>query len=193
VRAADKPQLELSDPKLPLYELRPLDRRVYGLTLEGTWNKPAKSGVHHYVNVIFPSGRTYSARVDENPKAVRRLTGESNKGLVSYREVEDSPFRRGEVRCLIPNNQLIRHGVARGGRLTIVVSAGKPVESASATEVISNALEVNWPLAREIVRRPPRSRFADPGPVDAMPLPGDEPKPETSPAARPGAPPNRAG
>jgi hypothetical protein len=174
--AGDKPQLELKDPQLPLYEVRPLDRRVYGLTLEGTWKVPAKSGSHHYVNVLFPDGGSSSVRVDENPTVARKLVSERKDGKTVYRSVEDTPFRRGEVRCLIPNNQLIRHGVAQGGQLTIVVSVDKPVDSAKAKEVVSNALVITWPLDRSIARRPPRSRYADPEPVDAMPLPDEQPR-----------------
>ena len=178
-RAGDKPQLELADPNLPLYELRANDRRVVGLTLEGTWKQPAKSGSHHYVNVLFPNGQSYSMRVDEHPVAVRKLVTESNNGTLTYRTVEDSPFRRGEVRCLLPDNQLIRNGVARGGRFKVVVSVDKPVSSASAPEAISNALEITWPIKRTIARRPPRTRHGDPEPVDAMPLADQEPKPES--------------
>ncbi len=174
--AGDKPQLELKDPQLPLYEVRPLDRRVYGLTLEGTWKEPAKSGSHHYVNVLFPDRGSYSVRVDENPTVARKLVSERKNGKTVYRSVEDTPFRRGEVRCLIPNNQLIRHGVAQGGQLTIVVSVDKPVDSAKAKEVVSNALVITWPLDRSIARRPPRSRYADPEPVDAVPLPDEQPR-----------------
>src|SRR6516165_1612312 len=105
-RGGDKPQLELTDPNLPIYELRPLDRRVYGLTLEGTWHTPAESGATHYVNIVFPHGRTYSTRVDEHPVAARKLITESKDGKLTYRKVEDSPFRRGEVRCLISNNEI---------------------------------------------------------------------------------------
>jgi hypothetical protein len=175
-RAGDKPQLELTDPNLPIYELRPLDRRVYGLTLEGTWHRPAKSGAHHYVNLLFANGGSHSMRVDEHPIAARKLLVEGKDGQLTYRQVEVSPFRRGEVCCLIPDNQIIRNGLARGGQFKIVVSVGKPVTSADAPEVVSNALEVTWPLDRAVAQRPPRSRHADPEPVDAMPLPGAETK-----------------
>jgi hypothetical protein len=183
VRASDKPQFELSDPELPLFEFRALDSRVYGLTLEGIWHKPAKSGAHHYVNVIFPNGRGYSTRVDEDPRAVRKLVAESKNGVLTHREIEDSPFRRGEVQCYIPENELARNRVKRGETLKIIVSVGKPVESATAAEAISNALEVTWRMDRTIARRPPRSRYSDPGAADAMPLPDDE-RLEGTPAAR---------
>jgi hypothetical protein len=173
-RAGDKPQLELIDPDLPIYELLPLDRRVHGLTLEGTWNAPAKSGSHHYVNILFPNGRAYSTRVDEHPVAARKLVAESKDGNVTYRHVEDSPFRRGEVRCLIPNHQIIRNGLAQGGKFKIVVSVDKSVTSATAKEVVSNVVEMNWPLDRAVAQQPPRSRHSDPEPVDAMPRPSAE-------------------
>jgi hypothetical protein len=176
-RGDDKPQLELTDPKLPMYELRPLDRRVYGLTLEGTWHSPAKTGANHFVNVLFPNGRAYSVRVDEHPVAARKLVAEAKKGELTYREVEDSPFRRGEVRCLIPNNEIVRSGLAKGAKLTIVVSVDKAVTSAKAKEVVSNPLEVSWPLERTLAQKPPRSRHSDPEPVDAMPIPATEPRP----------------
>jgi hypothetical protein len=176
-RGDDKPRLELTDPKLPMYELRPLDRRVYGLTLEGTWHSPAKSGANHYVNILFPNGRAYSVRVDENPVAAQKLVAESKNGELTYRQIEDSPFRRGEVRCLIPENEISRNGLARGGKLTIVVSVDKAVTSAKAKEVVSNSLEVSWPLERTLAQKPPRSRYSDPEPVDAMPVPAVEPRP----------------
>jgi hypothetical protein len=175
-RGGDKPQLELTDPNLPMYEVRPLDRRVHGLTLEGVWNTPAKSGANHYVNIVFPNGRVYSTRVDENPIAARKLIPESKDGKLTYRKVEDSPFRRGEVRCLIPDNEMIRNGLAHGGKLTIVISVDKAVTSAKAKEVVSNPLEVIWPLDRALAQKPPRSRYSDPEPVDAMPLPSPEPR-----------------
>lgn len=72
----------------------------------------------------------------------------------------------------------------RGETLKIVISVGKPVESATAGEAISNALEVTWPLDRTIARRPPRSRYSDPEAADAMPLPDNERQLEGTPAAR---------
>src|SRR5262245_65093566 len=177
-RAGDKPQLQLTDPELPLYELRPLDRRVVGLTLEGSWERPAKSGAHHYVNLLFPNGQSYSTRVHEHPLAVRKLVTESKDGKLVYRKVEDSAFRRGEVRCLIPDNQINRNGLAGGGKFKVVVSVDRSVSSADSPDVISNALELSWPIRRVLVRRPPSSRHGDPEPVDAMPLGDQEPKPD---------------
>jgi hypothetical protein len=141
----------LADEGLPLQEIRPQDRHVYVLTLEGRWQKPPAPGVAHHVNVLFPNGQVYSHRV-----------------------LDDALFRKGEVRCLLPEYQLIRNGVARGGDLTVVVSAGRPVNTASAQEVISDALSVHWPPKRPIVPRPPRTRHTPPRPIDDFPLPGEQ-------------------
>src|SRR5689334_4284937 len=62
-RAADAPLLHLTDEGLPLQELRPLDRHVYVLTLEGAWKQPAKPGLAYHVNLLFPNGQSYSHRV----------------------------------------------------------------------------------------------------------------------------------
>jgi hypothetical protein len=113
VLAADAPPLRLSDPNLPLQELRPLDRHVWVLGLEGAWKQPAIPGVAYYVNLIFPNGQSYSHRV-----------------------LNDATFRLGEVRCLIPEYQLLRNGLACGGKFTIVVSARRSVTTATATEVV---------------------------------------------------------
>ncbi len=184
--AADKPRLEVSDPGLPLYELRPLDRRVYVLTLDGQWNQPATKGVAYYVNILFPNGRAYGHRAETgDPRNLNQLRMEVQDGVPVYKVVEDSLFRRGEVRCVIQDYQLARNGLAKGGKFTVVVSSGKSVASATAPEVVSNAFEVTWPLDRPIVTRQPRSRHAEPPPVDAFPLPGDIPEPERIPPPRP--------
>ena len=143
--------LRLSDPKLPLQELRPLDRHVTVLTLEGEWKKPATTGILHYVNILFPNGRSYSHRV-----------------------FDDDLFRLGEVRVVLPEYVLLRNGVARKGTFTVVVSARRSVTSASAPEVISNRLTVHWPLDRPVVRRPPRTRYTPAPPIDALPPVPDE-------------------
>jgi hypothetical protein len=173
--AADKPQFQLTDPKLPLFELQPLDRRVWVFTLEGTWDHPANPGAHHYVNILFPNGQAYSNRVDENLEAIRTVKTEYKNGVPVYSIVEDSPFRRGEVRCLIQKYQLVRNGVAKGGKFTIVISAGKRVTSADDPAVISNAVEVTWPMNRPIVRRPPRTRHSAPEAADPFLLPDEQP------------------
>src|SRR5258708_37108122 len=61
--AVEKPALELTDEGLPLQEIRPLDRHVYILTLEGKWNRPGQDDTKHYVNILFPNGQSASHRV----------------------------------------------------------------------------------------------------------------------------------
>jgi hypothetical protein len=162
--------LRLADPKLPLQELRPLDRHVWVLSLEGTWTQPALPGMAYHINLIFANGQSYSHRV-----------------------LDDS-FRLGQVRCLIPEYQLVRNGLARGGRFTIVVSAGHPVATVTAAEVVSAPFEVRWPLERPIYRWAPQTRFTPPAPIDAFPppnagvpapTPGKEPIPGGEPPAVP--------
>jgi hypothetical protein len=144
--AADKPQLALTDPKLPLQVLRPLDRHVWVLALEGTWNRPATPGVRYYVNVFFPDGASEAHRV-----------------------LDDALFRKGEVRCELIEYQLVRHRAARGGKLTVVISQKREARSLKDPDVISDRLEVQWPLDRPLVRRPPKTRFTPPDPIDALP------------------------
>jgi hypothetical protein len=139
--------LRLADPKLPLQELRPLDRHVWVLSLEGTWTKPAVPGIAYHINLIFPNGQSYS-----------------------HRMLDDS-FRLGQVRCLIPEYQLVRHGLAQGGQFTIVISAGPPVTTATAAEVVSVPFEVRWPLERPVFRWAPQTRFTPAAPIDAFPPP----------------------
>jgi hypothetical protein len=124
------------------------------LTLEATWQRPATLGVPHFVNLLFPNGTSYSHRV-----------------------LDEALFRAGEVRCLLPEYQLVRGGVARGGTITVVLSAGRSVRSARAPEVISAPFEVRWPMDRPVVRRPPRTRHTPPPEIDAMPLPDEVPAP----------------
>ncbi len=150
-RGAEKPALELTDESLPLQEIRPLDRHVYVLTLEGKWNRPRKDDdMKHYVNVLFPNGHSASHRV-----------------------LSESLFRQGEVRCVLQEYELIKGEVAKGGDFQIVISERHPVDSATAKEVISDALKVSWPLDRLIVARPPHTRHTPPEPIDAFPFPDD--------------------
>jgi hypothetical protein len=149
--AGERP-LTLGDEGLPLQELRPLDRHVYVLTLDGAWKQPPTDGVAYHVNLLFPDGGSYAHRV-----------------------LDAGPFRAGEVRCLIPEYQLVRHGLARGGQFTIVISAKCPVNSATDAEVVSNVFPVRWPLDRAIVRWAPPTRHSPPAPIDALPLPGQAP------------------
>jgi hypothetical protein len=158
--AAPSPLL-LTDPNLPLQELRPLDRHVWVLSLEGNWKQPALPGVAYHVNLLFPNGQSYSHRV-----------------------LDDAAFRAGEVRCLIPEYQLVRNGLARGGRITIVVSARRTVASLLDPEIVSAPMEVAWPMNRPINRWPPRTRFAQPEPIDAFRPPSEMPPPPASPKSK---------
>jgi hypothetical protein len=149
--SATRAKLELSDERLPLQELRPLDRRVYVLTLDGKWNEPPQSGVDYYINFLFDNGGSYSHMVDDDPL-----------------------FRRGEVRCIIQTYRLKRNEFAEPGQFAIVVSAGKPVKGATSPEAVSNEFRVSWPMSdRQITAFRPRSRHAEPEPVDAFPIPGE--------------------
>jgi hypothetical protein len=150
--AADRP-MHLTDPKLPLQVIRPLDRHVYVLTLEAKWDNPASEGVVHYVNVLFPNGGVYSHRV-----------------------VDEGLVRAGEVRVFLPDYALIRNGVNQGGTLTIVVSAGRSVDSADAPAVESDGLEVKWPPDRPIVTKAPRTKYTPREPIDAFVPEGPMPK-----------------
>jgi hypothetical protein len=148
--AADKPGVELTDEGLPLQEIRPLDRHVYIVTLEGKWNRPVKEETKHYVNILFPNGQSASHRV-----------------------LDEAMFRKGEIRCVVQEYELIRNDAAKGGELVIVVSEKRPASSPTAAEVISDALKVTWPMDRPVVSRPPRTRHSPPPPIDALPLPDD--------------------
>jgi hypothetical protein len=156
--AAEKPHLELTDEGLPLQEIRPLDRHVYILTLEGKWNQPVAGDMKHYINVLFPNGKS-----------------------VSHRVQDETMFRKGEVRCVLIQYELLNNDVAKGGDFVIVVSERNPVDSATAKDVISDPLKVSWPMERVMVSRPVRTRHTPPPPIDAMPLP-DDPLLKNSPA-----------
>jgi hypothetical protein len=151
--AAEKPRLELADENLPLWELRPLDRHAFVLTLEGTWNEPPERNREYFVNVFYPNG-----------------------GGVSHKPVNDALFRKGAVRCVFIEYEWLRNGAARGDKLGIVVSRDRPVGSADAPEVVSNRLELTWPIDRPLARRPPRTRHEPPPPIDDFVPPGEEPE-----------------
>ena len=154
---ATEPPLRLSDPNLPLQEIRPLDRHVWVLSLDGVWKQPAMAGIVYHVNLIFPNGQSYSHRV-----------------------LDDAAFRLGEVRCLVPDYQLLRNGLAQGGSFTIVISARRSVTSALADEVVSVPYDVRWPMKRPILRWPPRTHVTPPDPIDAFPPPNEGlPTPKT--------------
>jgi hypothetical protein len=178
--ALAKPVLQLTDRSLPLWEIRPLDRRVYVLTLEGTWERPPEPGEAYYIQLHFPDGQ-----------------------VASHRVVDEELFRKGEVRCLIQEYQAIQHGLKQGGLLTVSVSARRP--SAAEVRVISNTLEIRAPLGRPILNQPPEvkkptrpgaaaapERIPPPGQWKRLPPP-EEPKPpaETIPPPREDTEPGR--
>jgi hypothetical protein len=142
-------RLELTDENLPLQELRPLDRRVYILTLYGQWHEPGKANVY-YVNFLFPNGSSYSHKI-----------------------LDPVLFHKGEVRCVIQGPQLIRNGLSEGGKFTIVISANEPVTSATAPQAISNAIVEPWPMNRPASQFRPYTKFGEPPPVDIFPIPGE--------------------
>jgi hypothetical protein len=146
--AAQAPRLEIADGKYPLWEIRPLDRRVYVVSLDGTWKKPPSPGSSYSMAVKFPDGTIYA-----------------------HRPINDELFYKGEMRFMLPDYLLARTGAARGGRVTLYVverpAAGSP------TEIVSNTVEIDWPLRRAIARRPPPTKFTPKRPIDAMPLPDE--------------------
>jgi len=183
VGAADRPQLELKDGGFPLQELRGLDRRVYVLILEGTWNQPPIPGVTYYVNVFFPNGQGYANRPVNDPGLrpgdEKRLVHDAKGNWVQASEM--SPFRQGEVRVYLKAHEFICNGLANGGPVTVVISARKEAASPTAPEVVSAPYAFTWPLNKAIVTRAPKTRFTPAEPPDALPLPGEPlpvPKPE---------------
>jgi len=85
--------------------------------------------------------------------------------------INGDAFFAGEVRVLIQEYLLIRHGLNRGGQFQVYVTQRRT--AASPPEVISNRLNVAWPLKREVVRQAPRTRFT-PDNSDDVPPPPDE-------------------
>jgi hypothetical protein len=147
---AEPPRLKLIDEGLAIQELRPLERHVWVLTLEGEWKAPAKPGVKHHVNVFFPGGASASHRV-----------------------LSEEYAAKGEFRVPIQEKDLVRNEVPRGAKLTVVISADKAVTSADAPEVISEPFVTPWPLDRTIVKRAVHTRHTPPEPIDKFPLPDD--------------------
>ena len=143
------PKLELSDGKLPVWELRPLDRRVYAISLDGVWKGPPAEGASYQLKVCFPDGQAYS-----------------------HRPINDALFFRGEMRFLVPQYMLVRTRTSRGGTLRLYVTE-RPTAGARPV-VISNTVEVPWPPKRPVVRRPPATRATPARPIDAPPLPEPE-------------------
>jgi hypothetical protein len=147
---AEQPRLKLIDEGLSIQELRPLERHVWVLTLEGEWKTPARPGVKHYVNVFFPGGASASHRV-----------------------LSEEYAAKGEFRVLIQEKDLIRNQVPRGAELMIVISVDKAVRAPDAPEVISEPFVIPWPLDRPIVKRAVHTRYTQPEPIDKLPLPDD--------------------
>lgn len=154
------PRLDLSDPGLPLQIVRPLDRQAFILTLDGKWSGTPAAATH-YVNLVFPDG-----------------------GRHSHRVLDDAAFRRGEVRVLIEEYQLVRHGIADTGQFGIEITVGEPLERGGKAEVVSNLFFVEWPILRKIVRSRPRSRYTETPPLDAFPLPDHAPARDPIPSPR---------
>ncbi len=146
------PQLVLSDPNLPLWEIRPLDRHVYVLTLEGEWKAPPQRDAEYYVNIEYPDG-----------------------AVVHHRPTYDLLFRRGEVQVLLIQYQYEKHHLQKGDTLRIWITKRMPGGEPDDQEIVSNGLEVAWPFDRDVVRLPPRTRFTPPEPIDTFHPPGEEP------------------
>ncbi len=154
VRAASPP-LVLSDPGYALWEIRPLDRRVYVLTLEGDWKAPSDPDAGYYVNIEFPDGN-----------------------VVTHRVLNDPMFWKGDVQCLLMEYQWRRNQFQKGDKLTVFVTQEKPTVPPDDQKIVSNRLVVAWPFDRPIARLAPRTRFSEPEPIDAF-------HPEAAPALRP--------
>ncbi len=175
--AADKPKL--IDEERPLQELRPLDRHTYVLTLEAEWGVPDKEfqiprpaeDKAHYVNIFFADGGVYSHRVLGAPVFAR-----GSDRFLDYPErvargqaAADPMFLKGEVRCLIPDVQLIRHNVAKVHKFAIVVSMDKPVDTLDSDKIITQPIEISWPMDRPIQSKPARTRHSPPERPDVFP------------------------
>ena len=138
-------QLVLTDPGYALWEIRPLDRRVYVLTLEGDWKTPPDPDAGYYVNIKYANGAT-----------------------VTHRALNDPMFWKGDVQCLLVQYQWERNHFQKGDKLMIFVTRKKPGAPPDDQEVISNRLEVAWPFDRQVVRLAPRTKFSEREPVDAF-------------------------
>jgi hypothetical protein len=176
VLAADKSKL--IDEERPLQELRPLDRHTYVLTLEAEWGVEGKQKLRpaddksYYVNLFFPDGGVHSHRVLGAPVFARG----SDKYLdypdrVKQGQVTTDPmFLQGEVRCLVPDYQLARHGMAKGGKFSVAVSVDEPATAIDSKNVITQPIEIAWPLkGREIQTKPARTRHSPPEQPDEFP------------------------
>ena len=173
--ADDKPKL--LDEDRPLQEIRPLDRRSFVLTLEAEWGVAGKEGLRpaenkvYFVNIFFPDGGVYSHRVVGQPVFARGAEKYQDypERLERGRAVADPMFLKGEVRCTLHDYQLARHNVAKGGKLTIVVSVDQAVDSLDAKKIITQPIEIKWPLQRKIQEQPARTRHSPPESPDAFP------------------------
>ncbi|HVS40023.1 MAG TPA: hypothetical protein VMS17_30975 [Gemmataceae bacterium] len=148
-------QITLRDPKLPLWEIRPLDRHVYILSLEGEWRKGFPDRDAEYrINIEFPDGT-----------------------VIEHRPTLDKMFRKGEVQVLLVQYQYEGH-LQKGDTLRIFITKRAPASEQNQEtvdqEVVSNGLEVPWPLDRDVVRHRPYTRFSEPEPIDAFHVPGEE-------------------
>jgi hypothetical protein len=145
-------QLVLTDPGYALWEIRPLDRRVYVLTLQGDWKAPADPDAGYYVNIEYANG-----------------------GVVTHRVLDNRMFWKGDVQCLLIQYQWEKNHFQKGDTLTVFVTRKKPGIPPDDQEVISNRLEVAWPFDRQVVRLAPRTRFTEREPVDAFHPEAEEP------------------
>jgi len=174
--AADKPKLV--DEERALQELRPLERHTYVLTLEAEWGlkgkdklRPAEDKVY-FVNLFFPDGGVYSHRVLGAP-----VFGRGSDKYLDYPErvergqaVADPQFMKGEVRCLVPDYQLVRHGIAKGGDFSVVVSVDDAATAIDAKNVITQPIEIHWPIkGRPVQTKPVRTSHSPPEPPDEFP------------------------
>jgi hypothetical protein len=141
---AAAPKLDLTDGKYPLWEIRPLDRRVYVVSLDGKWKREWNRGANYQLVVRFPNGTTYS-----------------------HRPINDELFALGEMRFMVPEYLLLRTGTAKGGKVKLYVT--EQPSAGAKTEVISNELELTWPLERPIGRRAPATKYTPMPPIDAFP------------------------
>jgi hypothetical protein len=167
VRAAS-PQLTLTDPGYALWEIRPLDRRVYVLTLEGNWKSPPDLDAGYYVNIEYANG-----------------------GTVMHRVLDDPMFFKGDVQCLLVQYQWERNHFQKGDKLTVFVTRKNPGAPPDDQEVVSNRLEVAWPFDRQVVRLAPRTRFSEREPVDVFQPGAAEPIRRPLPAVPPVPPPEK--
>jgi hypothetical protein len=142
---SQRPRLQLSDDELPIWEIRPLDRRVHCLTLDGAWRGKPVPGATYTLNIRFPDGKVYT-----------------------HTPLNDVQFRRGDIVVALQEYLLMRHKVNKKGKLTIYVTERLP---GGTPEVISNKLTVRWPMHRPYVTKAPRTKRTPKPPIDDLPVP----------------------